>query len=121
MSAESKHLGNCGEDAAIKFLTSNGYTIIETNYRTPRAEIDIIAEQDKTLCFIEVKTRKSLTRGLPGESVTHLKQKKIIIGAQHYIKEKRFFDTRIRFDVIEVFKCGRSFEFNLIRHAFQTG
>ncbi len=113
-------LGQTGEKAAILFLKARGYSILETNYRTRHAEIDIIAKQSDTLCFIEVKTRKSLKKGLPRESVTYSKQKKIILGATWYLKEKNCNDSKIRFDVIEVYQKNHSFNVHLIEHAFQA-
>ncbi|MFH2092521.1 MAG: YraN family protein [Pseudomonadota bacterium] len=121
MTDDQKILGQTGETAATSFLKSRGYTILETNFRTKQSEIDIIAKKENTICFIEVKTRKSLTKGLPRESVTHAKQQKILLGATAYLQKNNLFDSRIRFDVIEVYKKDQSFEFHFIKHAFQAG
>ena len=114
-------LGRQGEKEAFRFLESRGYTILETNYRTRSAEIDIIAAIDTWLCFIEVKTRKSLTRGRPSESITPAKQRKIIQGAMAYIKKKDAYDLKVRFDVVEVFDQNPGFKCHLIQHAFDAG
>jgi Predicted endonuclease distantly related to archaeal Holliday junction resolvase len=68
-------LGKKGERAARKLLLSRGYKILESNYSTPQFEIDIIARDVDTLCFIEVKTRTGVKKGLPREGVTTAKQK----------------------------------------------
>lgn len=115
-----KSLGHKGEKAARSFLQTQGFTILETNFRTKSAEIDIIARENNTLCFIEVKTRRSLKKGLPKESVTPAKQKKIILGTRIYLKETKQMDSRVRFDVVEVYEQGEDFLFNLIKNAFQT-
>lgn len=102
MSLGGKQLGKRGERSAQKFLVSRGYKILESNYSTPQFEIDIIAKDNDTLCFIEVKTRTGVKKGLPREGVTTAKQKKIIMGAQYYLRLNKITDTRLRFDVVEV-------------------
>jgi putative endonuclease len=120
MKDDRKALGQQGETAAISFLQARGFTILETNYRTKFAEIDIIATDKNFLCFIEVKTRRSLKKGLPRESVTYSKQKKIILGATFYLKEKKQLNSRIRFDVVEVLEKNGMFNIYLIKNAFQN-
>ncbi|NOX35230.1 MAG: YraN family protein [Deltaproteobacteria bacterium] len=118
MKNDPKALGRSGETAAVSFLQTRGFAILETNYRTKLAEIDIIAKDKDCICFIEVKTRHSLRKGLPRESVNYSKQKKIILGATFYLKDKKQINSRVRFDVIEVYKKNGSFEINLIENAF---
>ena len=120
MKDDRKTLGQHGETAAVSFLQTRGFTILETNYRTKFAEIDIIAKDKDFLCFIEVKTRRSLKKGLPKESVNYSKQKKIIMGATFYLKEKNRMNSRIRFDVIEILEKNGRFDINLIKNAFQS-
>ena len=120
MTSANKKLGQQGETAAISFLKTQGFVILETNYRTKPAEIDIIANDNECICFIEVKTRTSLKKGLPRESVNYSKQKKIITGSLFYLKEKNLMNSKIRFDVIEVIKNKNNFSINLIKHAFQV-
>jgi len=118
MPDDRKNLGHRGETAAISFLITQGFVILETNYKTKIAEIDIIAKDRDCICFIEVKTRRSLKKGLPRESITYSKQKKIILGASIYLKEKKQMNSRVRFDVIEVLEKNGSFDINLIKNAF---
>ncbi|MCD4721549.1 MAG: YraN family protein [Desulfobacula sp.] len=120
MKDDRKTLGQHGETAAISFLQARGFTILETNYQTKLAEIDIIAKDNDFFCFIEVKTRRSLKKGLPRESVNYSKQKKIILGATFYLKEKKQINSRIRFDVVEVLEKNGKFDINLIKNAFST-
>ena len=98
--------GNIGENAAAKFLKKAGYRILERNYETADAEIDIIAAIDNVTAFVEVKTRTightSPKEPRPASAVTAEKQRKIISVASRYIKQKHI-TTRIRFDIIEVF------------------
>lgn len=113
--------GKSGEKVAVKFLKQNGYKIIETNYKTRLAEIDIIALDKKVLCFIEVKTRKSDAFGTPAEAVDARKQKKIITGASSYLLSNNL-DTEVRFDVIEVYadEKFKNVKVNLIKNAFDN-
>ena len=109
-----QRLGKTSESVAVKHLKKNGYKIIERNYRNKIGEIDIIARKNDILCFIEVKTRQNTRKGLPKESVTISKQRKITLGALSYLKEKRLSEQRIRFDVIEIFRQGIQTEINHI-------
>ncbi len=120
MADDRKNLGARGEAVALSFLQAQGFNILETNYRSKVAEIDIICRDDNTLCFVEVKTRRSLKKGLPRESITYSKQKKIIMGASFYLKEKKLMNSRVRFDVVEVFEKNSRFDINLIKNAFQA-
>ena len=99
----AKENGNIGEALACNFLKQNGYKIIQTNYKNRLGEIDIIAMQDKTLVFVEVKSRLSTKFGLPREAINYYKQKKIINVATVYLKQKKLFDNIcVRFDCIEI-------------------
>ena len=70
--------GRLGEETAKKYLVNNGYTILHTNFHSKFGEIDIIAEKDSMLVFIEVKTRSDHFKfGLPEEAINYLKMRKI--------------------------------------------
>lgn len=95
-------VGDNGEKLARAYLFKKGYRILEQNYKVSFGEIDIIAEKNSCICFVEVKSRKSNKYGTPEEAITRYKQKKIIKVAQLYIKQKRIKDKYFRFDVIAV-------------------
>ena len=120
MPSKAQITGRLGEDAAAEYLKENNFLILDRNYRVKNAEIDIIAKDKGTITFIEVKTRKTLSKGLPAESVNYPKQKKIISAALYYIRENNIIDTRLRFDVIEVFDKNGFYKINLIKNAFQA-
>lgn len=101
-------LGVEGENIAARHLAARGYRIVERNYRYHRNEIDIIALDGQTLCFIEVKTRASLTKGHPAESVTLRKQKEIARAAAGYLTTLDDPWITCRFDVVAV--LARSFD-----------
>jgi putative endonuclease len=76
--------GILGEKLARDFLEKRGYHIIETNYRCPHGEIDIIAKHKDSLVFIEVRAKRSPEFGSPEESITPAKREKIRATAYHY-------------------------------------
>jgi putative endonuclease len=103
MAMNNKEKGQIGEDRVVSYLESKGYRILEKNYRNRIAEIDIVALDEQTICFIEVKTRKGNRFGLPREAITKKKIRKIILGAQSYLSHKKLHSHSCRFDVIEVY------------------
>lgn len=117
MVTADQHLGAWGEKQVLTHLKKNGYTILETNYRTKFCEIDIIAKKKNTTAFIEVKTRKNLNKGLPKEAVTPSKQRKILLGASQYIKHHPDVQ-QIRFDVAEVYVQSKHHHISFIKNAF---
>lgn|SRR3989338_4931720 len=100
----TKTIGNFGELLARDYLQKNGYKIITTNYRTKLGEVDIIAKEGETLCFIEVKTRSGTKFGSPEESINKNKLAKIGNCLQYYLqtREQKFNDYRIDVVAIEL-------------------
>lgn len=96
--------GRLGEKYASEYLSRHGYEVLCTNYRTPYAEIDIIALElaTDTLCFMEVKTRRNRLHGSGADFIYPSKMKKIILGARGYVASHSV-NNDIRFDVIEVY------------------
>lgn len=110
--------GKLGELAAGRYLRENGYEIITANYRCRLGEIDIIAKQNKYICFVEVKTRSENYMYAPADAVTLSKRKKIIAAAKLYIASHNV-DLQPRFDVAEVFvEKNQVAKINLITNAF---
>lgn len=120
MSDATKKLGNTGENIAVNFLENHGYKILEKNFRIRAAEIDIIAEKDNTIIFVEVKTRSNIRKGTPAEAVNLRKQKKIIEAASVFLQDEKYFDKACRFDVIEILSAGKDFKINYIENAFEV-
>jgi len=114
---DNKEKGRIGEELATKYLKSNGYNVLERNYRTNMGEIDIIAIKSNLLIFIEVKTRTSTYFGYPYEAVNIKKQDKIIKTSWMYMKQKKLFDYQVRYDIIEVF-LTKKYKINHIENAF---
>ncbi len=116
-------LARSGEQIAARFLISRGWRILDRNARYGRnGEIDIVAERDGVLAFVEVKTRRADVFGTPGEAVTARKRSRIRTLARMWLMHnrpagERRFDV-IRFDVVEVRGAGSSFRINHLEGAF---
>ena len=112
-------LGNRGEELASAFLERNGLKIVERNFRCKSGEIDIIARDGKTIVFIEVKSRRTLTYGVPQLAVTPFKQRQISKAALTWLSKKRLHDSPARFDVIAILlNNDYSHQVEHIRNAF---
>lgn len=95
-------VGKLGENLAANFLEEKGYNILERNYRFGHGEVDIIAEKEEMLIFIEVKTKKFGDFGDPINWIKRSKQMQIGRIARGYLYEKNITDRDCRFDVILV-------------------
>jgi putative endonuclease len=102
MKNRSQALGRRGEEQAAKYLQSNGYKILEQNYRTPYGEIDIIAKEENVIVFVEVKTRSSRAFGFPEESITQEKKAHLQNSALFYLQDIPMPDSDWRIDVISI-------------------
>ena len=100
---KNKIEGNVGEIKAVNFLKKKKYKIITTNYKNKIGEIDIIAEKDDLIVFVEVKNRSTFAFGRPIEAVTLQKQNKIKKVAEIFLMMNHIQYHNVRFDVIEVF------------------
>jgi putative endonuclease len=123
MNKDSYFLGKKGEEIAAEYIKSKGFFVAAKNYKSAHGEIDIIAEDDKTVVFVEVKSRTSDSGYLPREAVTEGKKKRIIFTARNYIYKSR--TTLVpRFDIIEVIlpdDCNiLKAEINHIENAFEV-
>jgi putative endonuclease len=100
----NRETGDRGEEIAAAFLTVRGYRLLERNFRCRGGEVDIIARDpgESSLVFIEVKTRRSLSYGVPQLAVTAFKQRQISKAALTWIARERLHDHNARFDVIAI-------------------
>ncbi|MBN1351356.1 YraN family protein [candidate division KSB1 bacterium] len=111
--------GRAGEQQAADYLRKKGYQIIQQNYRWARGEIDIIARDEKTLVFVEVKTtRNASTFGEPETWVTLRKQQQIGQVASRFLQEFEIKDVDCRFDVVAVTYSNQSWHLKHIENAF---
>lgn len=119
MRNRQQKFGEKGEALAVRRLKKAGYKIIETNYRNRLGEIDIIAKENDTIVFVEVKSRRSAHFGNPKQAVTLQKQKKISMVALYYLKTMDLNTARARFDVVTVISNRDTPQVEIIRNAFE--
>ncbi len=119
MSKQDLYLGKKGEEAAVGLLKDSGYRILLKNYKTKLGEIDIVASDKGTICFIEVKTRRSDRFGLPTEAISDSKQRQISKVALMFLKENNLLDKKARFDVVSILYSKDIPQLDLIKNAFE--
>lgn len=107
-----------GESAVCRWLDQQGFRILERNFRCRLGEIDIIAEEGDTLCFVEVKTRTNLHYGRPVEAITRTKQHHILRTISFYCISHPLRTRDLRIDVAEVLFLDGRFYLHYIRNAF---
>ncbi|MAD81183.1 MAG: YraN family protein [Pirellulaceae bacterium] len=95
-------LGRRGEAAAARFLKRLGFLIVARSQRDMLGEMDLIAVDQRTVVFVEVKTRKSHQAGHPAEAVGDAKQRRLTRLALGYLKRHDLLEYRARFDVVAV-------------------
>jgi putative endonuclease len=95
-------LGKTGEDLAAAELERRGYAVLARRYRTRHGEIDIVARDDETLVFVEVKFRVSGECGMAAEAVTRDKQRRLGSMAADYLARHDLSDVACRFDVVAI-------------------
>ena len=112
-------LGPWGESVAARHLRREGYKILDRNVRLGRNEIDIIARDQDTIVFVEVRTRATLDDAPPEDSITEVKMRHLRRAARHYISRHGGDGTYYRFDAVSVVrsKSGRP-ELRHFRDAF---
>lgn len=120
--AARQGLGRTGERLAAERLERCGYHILERNFRCPYGEIDLIAEQQQDLVFVEVKTRRGNAYGRPEEAVTVHKQRKIVQVALYYLDMYSCSERSWRVDVVAVQMSvnGKLEEIRIYKHAFDN-
>lgn len=99
----NQKIGAIGEEIAVELLKRNGLVILARNFRCRFGEIDIIARDQRTLVFIEVKTRKSLNCGRPEEAVNYKKRARLRLLAAVYLQKNLSLVTYCRFDVCSIY------------------
>ena len=109
--AEHNDIGRIGENMAKTFLMKQGFAILDLNYRIPQGEIDIIAQKDNILRFVEVKTIKvrdcdkiSNLPISPEDNLTFSKWSKLLVSIESYRKNKNVsHETRFQVDLACVY------------------
>lgn len=115
--AKHNKLGKDGELIAFMVLQRDGFAILETNWRFQKAEVDIIAQKDGFLIFIEVKTRGSKKFGNPSDSIDKKKISLYKDAVEGYL-EQYPSELEVRFDVINIIIGKDETEIEHIPNAF---
>ncbi len=119
---DNKELGKIGEDITADFLKKHGYIIFKRNYHSIYGELDIVAEKDDLIVFVEVKTRFENALVSPAQAVNFEKQRRIRMTGKVFLS-KTLDDYRCRFDVSEItvrVENGQyKYSINYIKNAFQ--
>ncbi len=102
MKTPRRAFGDEGELAAEKYLRKLGYKIIERNFLVRQGEIDIVAKQNSTIVFVEVKTRRSDAFGSALDSISSAKAQKLAAAAYIYLSQHKLDDVDFRIDVITI-------------------
>lgn len=117
--AARQGLGRTGERMAREALVRQGYSILEKNFRCQYGEVDLVAEHEGELVFVEVKTRRGMAYGRPEEAVTLRKQQKLLEVASYYLDAHDCSQRSWRIDVVAVQfgQTGRFEEIRIYQHA----
>ena len=115
-------LGNAGERVAERYLKHQGFRILFRRYRTPLGEIDLIARDQDTIVFVEVKTRRGDSAGNPESAVDERKQAQITRLALAFLKQNGLLEHPARFDVVAIVwpAADDKVEITHYRHAFDA-
>ena len=110
-----------GEALAVEFLKQHNYRVIERNFRCKSGEIDIIAQDQDTFCFIEVKTRSTGQFGSGFDAITSSKQRKLVKSALWYCAMHDCAHVSIRFDIVVIqYSYSGQSHLELLKDAFDV-
>jgi putative endonuclease len=118
---ERQITGARGEKAAARYLRRHGYKILLRNFRSGKAEVDLIARHKDWLVFVEVKTRETEDFGAPSEAVDREKQRNLSKAALDYLRLLGNPRIHFRFDIVEVLQrdgAKKPDDIRLIQNAF---
>lgn len=116
-----KAVGDAAEQLVVEHLEREGYRVRDRNVRCRSGELDVVAEKDGVLAFVEVRMRSTAVWGDPSMTVTHGKQRRVVLSAHEYCQKQRLFARVIRFDVASVVGRGRGGHVEYIADAFEAG
>ncbi|WP_121665928.1 YraN family protein [Mesonia aquimarina] len=115
--AQHNDLGKKGEQLAVDFLIKKGYKIREQNFRHQKAEVDIIAQKENTLCAVEVKTRSTPEFGNPQDFVKPQQIQRLVNAIDYYVNENNL-DVDVRFDIVAIIKNKQGTKLEHLEDAF---
>ena len=113
-----RQVGSVGEAAAAAWYEARGYEIVDRNWRVREGEIDLVARYRDTIVFCEVKTRSNDRFGIPVESVTASKQRRLRTLAARWLAAHPASRGEVRFDVASVTPAGETPAVAVLEAAF---
>ncbi len=120
----NKCLATWGESYVAKFLSNQGFSIVETNYTCKLGEVDIIARKQNSLVFVEVKTRNNSSIASSAQMINPKKQYRIVLAAKHFLATNQSLynsnDFLIRFDCAILIKNDEEIDLKYVENAFQA-
>jgi putative endonuclease len=116
-----RQVGDEAEAAAARLLESQGFRVVARNWTCRYGELDIVAEQGDTVCFVEVRMRSSAVWGDPAHTVSFAKQRRVVKTALHYLFQNGLDGRMVRFDVVSVVGQGQGARLEHIPAAFDAG
>lgn len=120
MSAHNQTLGHLGERIAERWLRKQGYTILARRFRHGRRDIDLVAQREATIAFVEVKARKGDAFGDPVEAVHARKQRELTKSARLWIARHGRDGEAYQFDVVGVLLDGDRVRVKHVANAFSA-
>ena len=112
LTTKTRLVGQLGEELAARYLVANGFRLVMSNYTVPvgrnilgapvTGEIDLIALDRETICFVEVKTRNSDFFSSPLAAIDLRKQRQIIRAARIYRKIFNLRGCAYRYDAVAI-------------------
>jgi putative endonuclease len=111
----TRDVGVAAESLAERELVRLGYRILERNFRSKQGEIDLVADDQGVVCFVEVRSRGRTDLGLPEETIGAEKRRRIARAAEHWLVAHAASERLCRFDVVAIDEDGVT----LYRDAFR--
>ena len=102
MSFSNISLGQIGENFASDYLLSKDFSIVERNFRCRSGEIDIVAEKNKKIYFIEVKTKVGIEKGFPYEAINYYKKMHMKRVINYYLLKNKIKDCKLSVGALSV-------------------
>jgi len=121
MKVSTQTKGRLGENLAIRFLNLHGFKICDRNFRSRYGEIDIIAQKNESIYFVEVKYRQDQSFGQAIESIHHIKQRKLFKMSWVYLYQNPYYLGYCkRFAVLGIQKGATGISYDFIDNAFEV-
>lgn len=118
MGEHTREKGDWGEEVASRYLINNNYRILHRNYRTAVGEVDIIANVERTVVFVEVKSARKEPTVAPELRINAAKQRRLYRIANHYIANNPRDDADYQMDVIVVIGTSNKYRIRHHKNAF---